>query len=154
MIYVGEVWELDHNDSLPSIHELINKPIREKEKILEYMKKCRVDAVAPAIVRDVINPESRIPKLFLMSDGTYGWRSDVIYYVEKYDMALPDEFLQHVVEKIELNKRESDIAKEIRAAIKQGMSRRFRSIWRMAQTFSIGLLLSEHGCMLRPPAES
>ncbi len=32
-----------------------------------------------------------------MSDGKYEWRSDVIYYVDKYDMELPDEFIQHVL---------------------------------------------------------
>jgi hypothetical protein len=99
MIFIGETRELDNDNSLPSIMDLIHKPIKEKEKVLKYMKKCHVDAVAPAIVRDVINPENRIPNLFLMSDGTYGWRSDVIYYVEKYDMALPDEFVQHVLGK-------------------------------------------------------
>ena len=61
------------------------------------MKKGKVIAVAPAIVRDVLNPDVRLPELFLMSDGKYEWRSDVIYYVEKYDMALPDEFIQHVL---------------------------------------------------------
>ncbi len=97
MIFIGEVRELDNDKDLPSIHDLINKPIPEKEKVLRYMKKCRVDAVAPARLRDVIHPENKIADLFLMSDDTYGWRSDVIYYVEKYDMALPEEFVQHVL---------------------------------------------------------
>jgi hypothetical protein len=48
MIYIGETRELDNDNSLPSIMELINKPIKEKEKVLRYMKKCRIDAVAPA----------------------------------------------------------------------------------------------------------
>ena len=100
MIYIGETRELDNDNRLPSIKELINRPIREKIKVIEYMKKCHVDAVAPAIVRDVLNPAIRIPNLFLMSDGTYGWRSDVIYYVEKYDMELPEDFVQHVLAKI------------------------------------------------------
>lgn len=100
MIFIGEIREHIKDNSLPSIWDLINKPVREKEKVLRYMKKCSVDAVAPAIVRDVINPEKRIPELFLMSDGTYGWRSDVIYYVEKYNMALPEEFVRHVLSKV------------------------------------------------------
>ncbi|MPM39743.1 hypothetical protein SDC9_86377 [bioreactor metagenome] len=100
MKMIGETREIYHDDQYPSIMELIHKPIKEKEKVLRYMKKCHVDAVAPAIVHDVINPENRIPNLFLMSDGTYGWRSDVIYYVEKYDMALPEEFVQHVLSKV------------------------------------------------------
>lgn len=100
MIEIGQTLEIYHNDKYPSIMELINKPIREKEKILRYMKKCHIDAVAPARLRDVINPENKIPDLFAMSDDTYCWRSDVIYYVEKYDMALPEEFIQHVLSRM------------------------------------------------------
>ena len=68
------------------------------------MKKCKIGAVAPAIVTDLINPQIRFGELYMMSDGKYGWRSDVIYYVEKYDMELPEEFVQHVLnQKIGLN---------------------------------------------------
>ena len=97
MIEIGQTREIYKNDKYPSVMELINKPIREKEKVLHYMKKSHIDAVAPARLRDIINPENTIPELFYMSDDIYGWRSDVIYYVEKYDMALPDEFVQHVL---------------------------------------------------------
>ena len=100
MVFIGETRELDRDNNLPSIKDLINQPIEGKSKIIEYMKKSEVIAVAPAIVRDVLNPEIRLPELFLMSDGVYGWRSDVIYYVEKYDMALPDEFVQHVLNQV------------------------------------------------------
>lgn len=105
MIEIGQTREIYHDDEYPSIMELIHKPIKEKEKVLKYMKKCHIDAVAPAMLRDIINPENRIHDLFAMSDGTYGWRSDVIYYVEKYDMALPEEFVQHVLSKVNPDKK-------------------------------------------------
>jgi len=35
-----------------------------------------------------------------MSDGKYQWRSDIIYYVEKYDLELPEEFVNYVLEQI------------------------------------------------------
>lgn len=97
MIIIGQTKEIDKDDRLPSIKDLINKPIQEKKKVVEYMKKSNVIAVAPAIVRDIINPENKIPELLLMSDGIYEWRSDIIYYVEKYDMGLPEEFIQHIL---------------------------------------------------------
>ena len=100
MIEIGQTREIYHNDKYPSIMDIINKPIREKEKILRYMRGCHIDAVAPAMLRDVINPANKIPDLFAMSDGTYGWRSDVIYYVEKYDMDLPEEFIRHVLSRL------------------------------------------------------
>ena len=100
MIIIGQTCELDKDSQYPSINELINKPIKEKKKVIEYMRKSKVIAVAPAIVRDVIHPEIKIPELFLMSDGKYEWRSDIIYYVEKYDMELPEEFVQHVLKQL------------------------------------------------------
>jgi hypothetical protein len=103
MIIIGETKELDKDDKYPSIMELINKPIKEKKKIIEYMKKSQVIAVAPARVYDVINPDNKIPELFIMTDGKYGWRSDVIYYVEKYDMELPEEFIEHALNEIKKN---------------------------------------------------
>ena len=86
MIIIGQTKEIDQDDIFPSIKDLINKPIKEKRKVVEYMNKSKVIAVAPAIVRDIINPDNIIPELLLMSDGIYEWRSDIIYYVEKYDM--------------------------------------------------------------------
>ena len=100
MIVIGQTREIYKDDKYPSIKELINRPIREKKKVIEYMKKCKIMAVAPAIVTDLVNPEIKFTELFLMSDGKYEWRSDVIYYVEKYDMELPEEFVQHVLQQL------------------------------------------------------
>jgi hypothetical protein len=97
MIVIGQTREVYNDDKYPSIEELIGNPISEKNKILVYMKSCKISSVSPAIVTDVINPKNKINELYCMTDGIYGWRSDVIYYVEKYDMALPDEFVQHVL---------------------------------------------------------
>lgn len=36
-------------------------------------------------------------KFFVMDDGEFVWTSEVIYYVEKYNLILPDEFINHVL---------------------------------------------------------
>ena len=100
MTVIGQTRETYKDDKYPSIMELIRKPIKGKDKVLNYMKKCRISSVSPAIVTDVIEPQNKINELYCMTDGVYGWRSDVIYYVEKYDMALPDEFVQHVLSQV------------------------------------------------------
>jgi hypothetical protein len=97
MIVIGKTCKIYKDAKYPSIKDLINKPIKEKKKIIEYMKKCKIEAVAPAIVTDLINPDIKFAELYFMSDGKYGWRSDIIYYLEKYDMELPEEFVQHVL---------------------------------------------------------
>lgn len=100
MIVIGQTCEVYKDNKYPSINDLINKPIREKEKIIAYMRNCKIEAVSPAIVTDLIDKKSKIPELYTMTDGKYAWRSDVIYYVEKYDMELPEEFIQHVLKQI------------------------------------------------------
>lgn len=100
MIVIGQVCEIYKDDKYPSIKDLINKPIKEKEKVIRYMKKCKITSVSPAIVTDLINPDIKFTELYSMSDGEYGWRSDVIYYVKNYDMELPQEFIQHVLNRV------------------------------------------------------
>lgn len=96
-IEIGMTREIYNNEKYPSMRDLIYKPIKEKDKIVKYMKESKIQAVAPAIVTDVINPEIRFGELFFMTDSKYCWRSDVIYYFDKYDMELPEEFIQHAL---------------------------------------------------------
>ncbi|WP_160680904.1 hypothetical protein [Clostridium sp. C8-1-8] len=97
MIFIGQTYENYKDNRYPLIKDLINKPIIEKEKIIKYMKECKITAVSPAIVTDLINPENKIIGLYSMNDGKYAWNSDLIYYLEKYDMELPEEFIEHVL---------------------------------------------------------
>lgn len=100
MIVIGQTLEVYKDAKYPSIRDLINKPIKDKARIINYMKKCKVGAIAPAIITDIIDKETIIPELYMMNDGIYTWRSDVIYYVEKYDMELPEDFIQHVLSQL------------------------------------------------------
>lgn len=97
MIIIGQTFETDKDIQFPSIMHLINKPIKEKDKILDYMKNSEIIAASPAIITDVVNNKNKISELYIMTDGTYEWRSDVIYYVEKYDMELPEDFIKHII---------------------------------------------------------
>lgn len=65
------------------------------------MKGCKISSASPAIITDLIDPKIKIAELYSMNDGKYGWRSDVIYYVEKHDMELPEEFIQHVLSQVD-----------------------------------------------------
>ncbi len=97
MIIIGQTREIYKDDEYPSIKEMINKPIKEKETVIKYMRSCKVTSASPAIITDLINPNIKFAELCSMTDGKYAWRSDVIYYVEKYDMELPEEFIKHVL---------------------------------------------------------
>ena len=108
LIPVGLIKELEWSGDYPSIKTLIHKPMKEKEAIVQYLKEGKNIGYAPAIVRDVLNPEIHLPYLAMMSDGKYKWRSDLIYYVEKYDMELPQEFIDHALAQIQAKKAKQE----------------------------------------------
>ena len=98
LIILGKVKELYKGDELPSIKDMISgEPVAEKQTILEYLKNGRKGATAAGFATDVITGE-RIPGEFCcFSDGKYGWRSDTIYYFEKYNLKLNDDFINDVL---------------------------------------------------------
>ncbi len=101
MKVIFELKELQNKENLPSIHQMINFPIAEKDLVIDYMKNAMILAAAPAIVKDVFDPNIRIPELLLMGDGKYQWRSDIVYYIDKYNLKIPDEFLKHILSQIQ-----------------------------------------------------
>ena len=59
------------------------------------MKKADVTSAAAGVFRDVLTGTAIPGQAICLTDGKYGWRSDVTYYVEKYNMKLPQEFVDH-----------------------------------------------------------
>lgn len=97
MINIGFYKENTNDATLPSIYDDINRFTGDKDKVLKYMKKCRVLAAAPAILQDVISGKPINKELTFMTDGVYGWRSDLIYYIDKYDLKIPTDFLNRAI---------------------------------------------------------
>ena len=52
---------------------------------------------APGRALDVISGEKIDRTLCMYNDGEYAWRSDIIYYVEKYNMRLEEDFVNKVL---------------------------------------------------------
>lgn len=98
MIYIGKYEELSPGrgfDSMKEHFESYNYP--GKEKILEYLRSGKVDMVSTDMARDVFTGEViKIEKLG-MNDGKYMWWNTISYYVEKYNLRLPEEFEKHIL---------------------------------------------------------
>ncbi len=98
MYTIGKYKELYNDESLPSIYENISDtPIKHKEKILKHLESGKISAVAPSYIKDIIAHETVNQTLMMVNDGKYAWRSDVIYYFEKYNLKLPDKFIKEVL---------------------------------------------------------
>lgn len=69
-----------------------------KSEIVQYLKSAFPFAAKPQCLVDVFSGE-RIPMESLeMTDGKYRWPSELLYYVEKYNLSLPTEFVEHALE--------------------------------------------------------
>lgn len=101
MIVIGKFRENYHDNSLPSIAELVSDtPIQNKNDVLRYLHKGKITSCSPARIRDIFTNEVMNIPLNCMTDGVYAWRSDVIYYFEKYNLKLDDDFIYHVLKKL------------------------------------------------------
>ena len=105
MIGVGIYKEFYNGEyELPSIRDAIYQDtVSNKRTLVSYLKKGKPFAAAPAINKDVLSGE-RIPgELLMLTDGVYEWRSDLVYYIEKYNLKLPDDFIKHVLDQQDVN---------------------------------------------------
>lgn len=67
---------------------------REKQQILKYLRSGHQLFVMPAFAFDHLHDKARlIGTLEVLTDGEWAWTSDVIYYYDYYNIALPDSFL-------------------------------------------------------------
>lgn len=97
MVVIG-LYSMKDGDGLPNIQDLISPvEIKEKEKIVSYLNNAKVDAACAGTLYDPITGEKIRREWLLFTDGEYIWHSYVPYLVEKYNMRLPEQFIEHVL---------------------------------------------------------
>lgn len=67
-----------------------------KEIIVHYLNNCWCVGTAPSIEKDALTGESLGMGIEIMTDGKYVWHNTLGYYVDKYDIVLPKEFVEHM----------------------------------------------------------
>lgn len=98
MKYIGFFTEMDTTlyDN-GSIHEVIVDEITyDRKKIAAYLKSGRELAYGGKQAKDLLTGKIISDGFTLMSDGVFGWRSDLVYHIENYNIALPKDFILHV----------------------------------------------------------
>ena len=98
MIVIGRFRENYKDDKYPSILDFIkDTESSKKDKIFEYFNKSKISAVSTSYVYDEIGKiQTNIP-LVMKTDGEYAWRSDLEYYYDKYNIGLPQKFIEKVI---------------------------------------------------------
>ena len=78
---------------MDSIHKLSE----DKANICEYLKNGYVMAACGGVVKDIIQPEvGIIGSPDDVTDRVWMWPADLQYYVERYNLLLPSEFIEHM----------------------------------------------------------
>ncbi|MDO4490722.1 MAG: hypothetical protein Q4B85_06630 [Lachnospiraceae bacterium] len=82
----------------PSIKSMFSaEPYYGKEKVVEYLKNGRKTFSATSVPYDFFTGD-RIPiEKCGMTDGEYSWMSSLYYYVEKYNLKMPADFMKKVI---------------------------------------------------------
>lgn len=98
MIIIGKYNELAPNMGFPSIKDHLQKePYKSKDAILKHLRNGHVHMVTASRIVDVISGKTTNIELVFMDDGKYSWSSSIPYYVEQYNLRLPEEFEKHIL---------------------------------------------------------
>jgi hypothetical protein len=99
MIVLGKFKEIYNTDGLPRLSDNIGHPNEHKKLVLDYMRTFKSTSASPAKIKDVISGQEIDLPLECKTDGVYGWRTDFMYYIEKYDLKIPNDFVEYVISK-------------------------------------------------------
>lgn len=97
---VGFFSELRHGFvGEPSLKDSVREKASEYEApMLEYLRSGTALSIAPGVVTDALTKESKvIGGLSILTDGEWAWPSDLQYYLSKYHVQLPDEFVNRAM---------------------------------------------------------
>ncbi|MFF5159845.1 hypothetical protein ACFY3N_27095 [Streptomyces sp. NPDC000348] len=89
-------WGLPENGSIKDAVRPSGHP--DERRILDYLRSGTEIWSEMSAGPDVLDPEA--PNMTgigsLITDGTWLWREDLPYYIAKYHVSLPDDFLEHI----------------------------------------------------------
>ena len=82
----------------PSMRDFFcKKPYDGMDKVVNYLKNGQVTYVSASENKDVFTNETLPGFRSGMTDGVYSWNSALSYYVQKYNLKLNDDFINHVL---------------------------------------------------------
>lgn len=83
----------------PSMRDsFADRPIENKTQIIEFiLNGGELDITSGAITKDVFTGEPTGILSGIRTDGRYSWGMDLAYYVDRYNLQLPEEFTKHAL---------------------------------------------------------
>ncbi len=94
---VGRFRELGYGETAPSLVAARGKRApRNKAEVVRYLRGAKMQAFSPGVERDVFDETKLADSPSIRTDGVYSWPELIGYYVEKYDIELPEDFEEHM----------------------------------------------------------
>src|SRR5262245_60840406 len=93
--YVGNFVELGYDDhpNAPSLEQLRGKrKLENKDGVVAYLQNGTTLVYSPGRDEDVFDDSKTAGSASVATDGVYAWPRTLAYYVQYYDVELPDEF--------------------------------------------------------------
>lgn len=79
-----------------SLRELVReRPGQDEAAIVNYLRRGTIFIYSPGVVFDVLDGSGPIGSGSIRTDGVWAWPDDLPHYVERYHVALPNEFVEH-----------------------------------------------------------
>ncbi len=69
-----------------------------QEKIAQYLEGGKVKLMSAGTGKDLFTGETIAANYYIATDGEYSWPSTLSYYVRSYNLRLPKEFEQKILE--------------------------------------------------------
>lgn len=76
---------------------IAEKETYDKEKVIAYLKAQKRVAGCPKAAIDCVTGEEISPSYSVYTDGEYDWCDFLIYHIEKYNVLLPQDFVEHIM---------------------------------------------------------
>jgi hypothetical protein len=74
-----------------------DEPQANEQLIIAYLKNGHLFVISPCVNQDVIACDGRLASPSgIQTDGVWMWPLELAYYVEKYHLELPSEFIVHL----------------------------------------------------------
>lgn len=99
MNFIGYA-ELTKGRNFPSMRESLESvPYPNKNAVIQYLQSGEIQLARASRARDVFSGEFIPAEVLVMSDGTFYWSNELAWYVERYNLRLPKDFEQHILQK-------------------------------------------------------
>ena len=100
MVFLGKYEELAPGMGFPAMRDsFAAKPYSTKAEVLSYLKSGKTHIATAARIVDVISGERTFIPLVHMNDGEYTWTSKLIYYIDRYNLRLPEDVERRILQK-------------------------------------------------------